>query len=89
MLTRSLGIGETAEVDIFDTDLNGVSYVFLCSDGLSNNLSTEEMSQILTQSDVSNQDKSQALINQSYSNGSDDNISLILLDFKQLRQGGC
>ena len=88
MLTRSLGVGQTIEVDLFQKDLTDIRYVFLCSDGLSNNLSESEIVSILNQDTYSKAEKSQALIDQSYKNGSNDNISIVLMDIDQMQEGG-
>ncbi|WP_347300738.1 Stp1/IreP family PP2C-type Ser/Thr phosphatase [Dolosigranulum savutiense] len=88
MLTRSLGVGRPIEVDLFQKELTDIRYLFLCSDGLSNNLSDSEILSILNQETCSNAAKSQALIDQSYKNGSNDNISIVLMDMDQMQEGG-
>ena len=52
------------------------SYLLICSDGLSNKLSTDEMAAIITLSDAI-QEKGKKLVQLANDRGGEDNISLI------------
>jgi len=86
-LTRSLGVSNEVEVDFFIIPRANIEHIFLCSDGLSNTLSTDEM--ILTlMADVPLEEKAQTMIQNAYKNGSKDNISILLFDLKKVMEGG-
>lgn len=58
--------------------LENPSYVLICSDGLSNKLSTDEMAAILTLP-MSLKEKGKKLVQLANESGGEDNISVILL----------
>jgi len=87
VLTRSLGVSNEVEIDFFTIPKKNIEYVFLCSDGLSNTLSTNEM--VLTlMADIPLKEKAQLMVQSAFKNGSNDNISILLSDFKKFMEGG-
>ncbi len=77
VLMRALGANMNVEMDIFDveTDIDGI---FLCSDGLTNMLESEQVEKVLA-SDLSIDDKLQKLILKCNNRGGTDNISVAYL----------
>ncbi len=77
VLMRALGANDPIEIDIFDVDTM-VKGIFLCSDGLTNMLTQEQIEKILN-SDMSIEDMVVKLIRKSNSRGGTDNISIAYL----------
>ena len=77
VLMRALGANMNVEMDVFDveTDVDGI---FLCSDGLTNMLETEQIERVLD-SDLTIDEKLQKLILKSNNRGGTDNISVAYL----------
>jgi len=80
-LTRVLGCAPPIEVDGNLHDLIGVDMVLLCSDGLTDMLSDEEIMGIANQ-DTPPVDRAQALVDAANAGGGIDNISVIIIDVK-------
>ena len=77
LLTRALGANDPIEIDIFDVDTS-VKGLFLCSDGLTNMLSTEQIEKILN-SNLPIEEAVVKLIRKANSRGGTDNISIAYL----------
>lgn len=77
VLMRALGANDPIEIDIFSVDTN-VKGIFLCSDGLTNMLTEEQIEKILN-SDLSIEDAVVKLIRKCNSRGGTDNISIAYL----------
>ena len=77
LLTRALGANDPIEIDIFDIDTS-VKGLFLCSDGLTNMLSDEQIEKILN-SDLAIEEAVVKLIKKANSRGGTDNISIAYL----------
>lgn len=77
VITRAIGVEEDGFIDInvFNTQIGDT--FLLCSDGLYNTLTTEEMSRILSQK--STQQVADDLVAASLSNGASDNVSVIVV----------
>ena len=79
IITRALGAEETVNIDFFDLRLEKDSNILMCSDGLSNMVSNEEIQEIIQdQSDV--QDKGKTLLNLANEHGGKDNITVVLIE---------
>ena len=79
IITRALGAEETVNIDFFDLRLEKDSNILICSDGLSNMVSNEEIQEIIQdQSDV--QDKGKTLLNLANEHGGKDNIAVVLIE---------
>ena len=77
LLTRALGANDPIEIDIFDVDTS-VKGLFLCSDGLTNMLSVEQIEKILN-SNLPIEEAVVKLIRKANSRGGTDNISIAYL----------
>lgn len=77
-ILKALGTEATIEPDFYEVILQSTSYLLICSDGLSNKLSTGEMASILTLSKTV-ADKGKKLVQLANDSGGEDNISLVLL----------
>ena len=77
LLTRALGANDPIEIDIFDVD-NTVSGLFLCSDGLTNMVTDEQIEKVLNSSS-SIEEQVEKLIKKSNMRGGTDNISIAYL----------
>ena len=77
VLMRALGANDPIEIDIFDVDTS-VKGIFLCSDGLTNMLSEEQIEKILN-SNLSIEDTLAKLIRKANSRGGNDNITVAYL----------
>lgn len=77
LLTRALGANDPIEIDIFDVD-NTVGALFLCSDGLTNMVTDEQIEKVLN-SNFSIEEQVEKLIKKSNMRGGPDNISIAYL----------
>lgn len=77
LLTRALGANDPIEIDIFDIDTS-VRGLFLCSDGLTNMLTDEQIEKILN-SDLPIEEAVVKLIKKANLRGGTDNISIAYL----------
>lgn len=79
IITRALGTNESVKADIFRIDLNGVNKVLMCTDGLSNEVSLNEMYDIIMRNN-NNEDACKQLVDLSKLKGGRDNISVIVFE---------
>lgn len=79
-LTRALGVEDELQVDVSSIDAEAGDRILLCSDGLSNELSGEELVR-LASSPMPLEDSVSQLIDAARHAGGRDNISAILLEF--------
>ena len=77
LLTRALGANNPVEIDIFDVDTS-VKSLFLCSDGLTNMVTSEQIEKILS-SNLSIEEAVTKLIKKANLRGGTDNISIAYL----------
>lgn len=77
LLTRALGANNPIEIDIFDVDTS-IKGIFLCSDGLTNMLTEEQIEKILN-SNLPIEEAVVKLIKKANSRGGNDNISIAYL----------
>lgn len=77
MLSRAMGVGDSVQPDICETPCFPGDIFILCSDGLSNKVSPEEMIEIV-QSQPSRQ-ACQTFIDKANERGGDDNITVIVI----------
>ena len=78
VLMKALGASEKVELDIFDveTDIEGI---LLCSDGLTNMLTNEQIEKVMDDSELEMEEKIIKLIRKSNARGGTDNISVAYL----------
>lgn len=77
VLMKALGASERAEVDIFDVDKD-VEGIMLCSDGLTNMLTIEQIEKVLNE-DLDIEEQVDKLIKKCNARGGNDNISVAYL----------
>ena len=77
LLTRALGANDPIEIDIFSVD-SAVNGLFLCSDGLTNMVTDEQIEKVLN-SNAPIEEQVEKLIKKSNSRGGTDNISIAYL----------
>ncbi|MGO8861454.1 MAG: Stp1/IreP family PP2C-type Ser/Thr phosphatase [Acidimicrobiales bacterium] len=79
ILTRALGISDGVEADLWELHLRSGDRLVLCSDGLSNELSAEEIASVLeAMSDPG--DAARRLVELANEHGGSDNITVIVVD---------
>ena len=78
VLMKALGASEMADIDIFDVD-NGSDSVMLCSDGLTNMLSDEQIEKLLLDDELTVEEKVIKMIKKCNARGGNDNISVAYL----------
>ena len=78
VLMKALGAAEKCELDIFDVDMT-VDGIFLCSDGLTNMLTFEQIEKVLDEENISIEEKVSKLIRKCNARGGTDNISIAYL----------
>ena len=79
LVTRAVGVNYVVDVEIHDHLTEAGDVYLLCSDGLSDMLSTQEISEILTAMDADLETISDALVQRANDNGGRDNTSVILI----------
>lgn len=77
VLMRALGANDPIEIDIFDVN-NSVDGLFLCSDGLTNLVTDEQIEKVLN-SNASIEEQVEKLIKKSNMRGGTDNITIAYL----------
>ena len=81
ILMKALGANDPIEADIFDCEMD-IDGIFLCSDGATNMLDTEQMEKVLY-SELDIEEKIVKLIHKCNNRGGLDNISMAYLDFRE------
>lgn len=77
VLMRALGANNPIDIDIFDVDTK-ISGIFLCSDGLTNMVTNEQIEKVLD-SDLTIEEAVEKLIKKANARGGNDNISIAYL----------
>ena len=83
VITRAVGTDGHVNVDKGYFPLNGVKYVLICSDGLTNMVSDAEIFAVLKNDDAMT-DKVDILIAKANDGGGDDNISVIVMGWENV-----
>ncbi len=78
VLMKALGSSEKVELDIFEVDTS-VDGIFLCSDGLTNMLTREQIEKVLNDEELDVEEQIIKLIRKSNARGGTDNISIAYL----------
>ena len=78
IITRAVGASEKIKTDFFEVDLKGKEVVLLCSDGLTNMVTDNEICRIIHEaSDL--EEAGKTLVNEANKNGGSDNITVVLI----------
>ena len=77
VITRALGVDEHLEIDFYDCFWNNGDVLLICSDGLYNFTSDDEILKILLDSNIEN--KAEMLVDKANINGGGDNITAVVL----------
>ncbi len=85
IITRSVGFEPTVAPDLFTLPVEAGDSYLICSDGLSNYLSAEEIGRVLAGQFYS--DAGRALIEIANQRGGDDNITCVIVYLANLRDG--
>ncbi len=78
MITRAIGVSETVRIDYFEVDLKNGDRILLCSDGLTNMVTDQEIGEILEQE--SPHQAVDDLIERAIDYGGADNITAIVVE---------
>lgn len=78
ILMKALGVSEKCEIDIFDVSIESDA-IMLCSDGLTNMLSDEQIEKVLIDEELDIEEKVEKLIMKCNARGGNDNISIAFL----------
>ena len=81
-ILKALGTESSVQPDFYEVHVEEGSHVLICSDGLSNKLSTSEMAAIITLP-MTLDEKGKKLVKLANDSGGEDNISLILMTMKE------
>lgn len=80
IITRALGAENRVVVDFFELPLESGSTILMCSDGLSNMVSDQDMERIILNQDMDLREKGVELIKYANDNGGKDNIAVVLAE---------
>ena len=80
VLMKALGAAEKIEMDIFDVERD-VDGIFLCSDGLTNMLTQEQMEKVLNDGELDLQEQVSKMIMKANMRGGTDNITIACVRF--------
>ena len=80
VLMKALGAAETIEMDIFDVERD-VDGVFLCSDGLTNMLTVEQIEKVLNDENLELEEQVNKMIMKANMRGGSDNITIACVRF--------
>lgn len=87
VILRALGTEMDVKIDIKTIMFEEEDYLLLCSDGLSNKVSAEEMVRVL-QNEEPLKEKAITLVGMANDNGGEDNITLCLLEYEDGSERG-
>lgn len=80
LITKALGVGEELEPDFTCTALEAGDRILLCSDGLSNSVTDDEIASILC-GDGEGEQKINYLIQYANIQGGDDNVTAVIIEY--------
>ena len=79
ILTRALGVGPSVDVDLWELHVKSGDRLLLCSDGLTNEVSVEQISQVL-HSVKDPRKAARALVDRANAHGGNDNVTVVVVD---------
>jgi len=84
IITRAVGVEPTVMVDFFEEELSEGDLILMCSDGLSNMISDEDILKIVKRN-KNVDDMAEELVAVANHNGGKDNIGVVLVRFEGVR----
>lgn len=81
-ITRAVGAEGRILIDSFELDLDGIEYVLLCSDGLTNMVDDRKIFNIISSS-AGVKSSAKRLVEEANLSGGSDNISILLIDINE------
>jgi protein phosphatase len=79
ILTRALGVGPAVDVDLWELHVRSGDRLLLCSDGLTNEVSVDQINQVLRS--VNDPRKAaRALVDRANAHGGNDNVTVVVVD---------
>ena len=79
VLMKALGAAEKCELDIFDVVDMDFDSILLCSDGVTNMLTPEQIVKVLSDEEIDSEEKVKKIIRKCNARGGNDNISIAYL----------
>ena len=79
VITRAIGVKEHVEADYFEVELTKDELILLCTDGLTNMVSDDEIQKILVNDEIL-ENKAEKLIKRANKNGGSDNITVMIIN---------
>ena len=86
ILTRALGVSAQVEADMWELELRTGDRLLLCSDGLTNEVGSDEMADILGEVDDP-EEAAQQLVDVANGHGGADNITVVVVDVQVGEEG--
>jgi len=83
VLTRALGTDEETKVDVLSISLEPEEVLLLCSDGLSNYVSTENLGKVAGILEITLEERADRLLQLALLAGGGDNISVAMLEHQE------
>ena len=77
IITRAVGVNKSIDIDFDQIDFDDDDVLLLCTDGLSNYVSNEEMIELM--SDGKHYAFADRLVSQANKNGGGDNITVVII----------
>ncbi|WP_445488336.1 Stp1/IreP family PP2C-type Ser/Thr phosphatase [Niallia sp. 03133] len=87
VVLRALGTDENLAIDIITIIFEQGDLIVICSDGLSNKVTENQMVEVLQRED-SLETKARTLIHTANENGGEDNITIVILEYANGNQAG-
>ena len=78
IITRAIGAQSVVNPDFFEVNLKKEDRIFMCTDGVSNMLTDEEIFEILNE-DISAEDKLEKIVVMANEHGGRDNMGMVLI----------
>lgn len=78
IITRAIGVSGDVSADFFEVDLQPGDKILMCSDGLTNMLTDDEIYRIIKETPV--EDAPSVLIEKANSNGGTDNVTALVIE---------
>ena len=79
ILTRALGVGPDVDVDLWELHVKSGDRLLLCSDGLTNEVNVDQISQVL-HSVKDPRKAARALVDRANAHGGNDNVTVVVVD---------